>query len=311
MNYTFEDEYLDLLTYIRDKGEKRADRTGTGTIAIFGTSIDVDLRQGFPILTTKAVPFKSVAAELLWFIEGSGDERRLAEITHGTRDRSTRTIWTPNADGTTGASYQPKFYGDLGRIYGVQWRKWAAAKLLSSTDQLIGDTSKTTHFGATVELSQVDQLKQLIDDIKKSPTGRRHLLTAWNPGELNEMSLPPCHMFAQFYVSNNGELDCQMYQRSVDTVLGLPFNIASYALLTHLIAQCTGTTPRHLKLVLGDTHIYLDHLEGVEEQLKREVKSPPTLHIKSDCTDIDDFKLADFELEGYDPAPAIKLRMSA
>ena len=202
--------YLDSLKYVLDNGQVRDDRTGTGTIGVFGMQQRYDLSKGFPAVTTKRLAFKACLSELLWFIEGSGDERRLREILHGSRDSEKTTIWTANAE----ADYwkpKAKFEGDLGRVYGVQWRD----------------------FGG------VDQLTSLIEGIRKDPYGRRHILTAWNPAELDQMALPPCHCFAQFYVAN-GKLSCQMYQRSCDMFLGVPFNIASYSLLTHMIAQEIG-----------------------------------------------------------------------
>ena len=206
------EKYQQDLKYILENGQRRPNRTGTDTISVFGMQTRYNLEEGFPAITTKKLAWKAVVSELLWFIEGSGDERRLAEILHGTRDQSKQTIWTANANAPY---WKPKaFYeGDLGRVYGVQWRDWGPR---------IGD--------------KVDQLTNLIEGIKKDPEGRRHIITAWNPGELNQMALPPCHLLAQFNV-RNGKLDCLMYQRSNDFFLGCPFNIASYSLLTHMIAQ--------------------------------------------------------------------------
>jgi thymidylate synthase len=308
---TFEVEYLQLLDYIMKCGEDRADRTGTGTRAVFGEKIVIDLEEGFPLLTTKTVPFKSVLTELLWFLEGSADERRLAELLHGTRDPSKKTVWSPNAEATTGSKFKPAYPGDLGRVYGVQWRKWQHLKLKSSEDNLSHENGGMTYFGAKVLVEELDQVKELVNKLKTNPTDRRIILTAWNPGELSEMALPPCHMFAQFYLSNDRKLSCQMYQRSVDSFLGLPFNIASYALLTHMIAHVIGASVGELHMVLGDTHIYKDHVEQVREQLSRPPRRLPILNIKRQVTDIDDFKVEDFELLCYDPHPAIKARMAA
>lgn len=309
--FTFEDEYLDLLGYIMDKGEDRTDRTGTGTRALFGLTVNVDLTDGFPLLTTKRMPFKSVLSELLWFIEGSGDERRLAEILHGTRDADKKTIWSPNAAGTTGAAFQPAFAGDLGRVYGVQWRSWKSSNVVAYDDYLNHGDGATTYFGAKVKHTQVDQLAEVIRKLRTNPTDRRIIMSAWNPGELDQMALPPCHMFVQFYLSNDRTLSAQMYQRSVDTFLGLPFNIASYALLMHMIAQVIGAKVGRLNLILGDTHIYKDHFDAVRKQLERSIKTLPTLKINPAVKEIDDFKMDDFELVGYDPDPAIPAKMSA
>ena len=307
-----EDDYLDLLDYILNKGEDRADRTGTGTRALFALTMNIDLADGFPLLTTKTVPFKAVLSELLWFIEGSGDERRLAEILHGTRDPSKKTIWSPNAEGTTGSSFKPAFQGDLGRVYGVQWRDWQSTTVDGYGEYLAGGRpDTTTYLNANVTTRRIDQLADVVNKLKNNPTDRRIIMTAWNPGELGQMALPPCHMFVQFYLSNERKLHAQMYQRSVDSFLGLPFNIASYALLVHALAHVIDAKPGTLTMVLGDTHIYKDHFAQVREQLSREPRSLPTLSIKRKVDSIDDFKMDDFELVGYDPHPAIKATMSA
>lgn len=306
---TWESDYQDLLNNILMYGEDRKDRTGTGTRAIFADSLRIDLREGFPAVTTKKLAWKAMAAELLWFIEGSGDERRLAEIQHGTRDPEKKTIWTPNAQ----ADYwKPKaaFDGDLGRVYGVQWRSWKKTTVSSYGDYLGHDGGGTTYFNAKVLVEEVDQLKQVIHSLKTNHTDRRIVLTAWNPAELGQMALPPCHMFAQFYLDNERQLSCQMYQRSVDSFLGLPFNIASYALLTHLIAHVIDADVGILSMVLGDTHIYNDHIEQVTEQLRRIPLAPPYLKFNRKVTDIDDFKLDDFELVDYKSQAAIVAKMS-
>lgn len=308
-NY-FEDQVLDLYYHILEKGEERVDRTGVGTKAIFGGALNIDLRDGFPLMTTKAIPWNAVLSELLWFIEGSQDERRLAELRHGTRDATKKTIWSPNAE----ADYwKPKaqFEGDMGRIYGVQWRRWRTVKMFHyDGSQLHPETNTTTYYDAKVQITETDQLADLIKGLKEKPTDRRHILTAWNPGELDQMALPPCHMFAQFYVSNEGHLDCQMYQRSVDSFLGLPFNIASYAMLTHLIAHCTGLKPRILNMILGDTHIYTNHIDQVREQLKREKMDLPQVHINPAVTDIFKIGMDDVQLRGYNSHGAIKAVMA-
>jgi thymidylate synthase len=306
--YNFEADYLDMIGWIASDGEHRLDRTGVGTKAMFGLTMNIHLQDGFPLLTTKRVPFKSVVSELLWFIEGSQDERRLAEILHGTRDPEKKTIWTANAEAEywKGGNYP----GDLGRVYGVQWRDWRTVKLTGYGDFLSHDKNTTSYFDAKVQVTKTDQLADLIHGLKTKPTDRRHILTAWNPGELSQMALPPCHMFAQFYLSNDNKLSCQMYQRSVDTFLGLPFNIASYALLTHLIAHCIGAGVDRLFMVLGDTHVYCNHLDAVKEQLTREQRPLPTLKIAADHQDIDSFTMDQIVLEGYDPHGTIKAEMA-
>jgi thymidylate synthase len=305
----FETDYLDMIGYIAEKGEHRLDRTMVGTKAVFGMMLNIDLNEGFPLLTTKRVPFKSVVSELLWFIEGSQDERRLAEILYGTRDPEKKTIWTANAEADywKGGNYP----GDLGRVYGVQWRDWRTVKVNGYGDYLKHPgTETTTYFDAKVQVTKTDQLLDLINGLKTKPTDRRHILTAWNPGELSEMALPPCHMFAQFYLSNDNRLTCNMYQRSVDTFLGLPFNIASYALLTHLIAHCIGAGVGKLNIMMGDTHVYCNHLDAVQEQLGRTQRMLPTLKIVADHHDIDGFTMDQIVLDGYDPHGTIKAEMA-
>jgi thymidylate synthase len=273
-------QYHDLLEDILNNGEVKDDRTGVGTISVFGRQLRFDLTVGFPAVTTKKLAWKSVASELLWFIEGSGDERRLAEILHESRDIERSTIWTGNAQ----AAYwtpKAKYYGDVGRVYGVQWRDWRG----------------------------VDQLANLIEGIKKDPNGRRHILTAWNVDELDQMALPPCHVLAQFYVSN-GKLSCHMYQRSVDVFLGLPFNIASYALLTHMIAQVCDLKVGELIISTGDTHIYSNHIEQVKEQLSREEYPLPLLFLNPDIKNIDKFSMSDILLFDYQSHGTIKADMA-
>jgi thymidylate synthase len=287
--------YLDLLQDILDTGETRDDRTGVGTVSVFGRQIGFDLNQGFPAVTTKKLAWRAVKGELLWFLEGSGDERRLAEITHGAADGKV-TIWTPNAM----ASYwkpKAKFPGDLGRVYGVQWREWR-------THQKRWTSSSES------EEVVVDQIQQLIDGIKKDPYSRRHILSAWNVAELDQMALPPCHVLAQFYVSKDKKLSCHMYQRSVDVFLGLPFNIASYALLTHLIAHVCGLGVGKLIISTGDTHIYLDHVEQVKEQLTREPLELPELWIDPEVRNIDQFTMDSIQLVEYHSHDSIKARMA-
>ena len=287
-------QYLTLLKDIVEHGTIRKDRTGVGTIGIFGAQMRFDLSEGFPAVTTKKLAFKAVLSELLWFIEGSGDENRLKEILHGDRNSSKPTVWTGNAN----ANYwtpKAKFQGDLGRIYGVNWRAWRTP-LFDESGNLTG-------------YKETDQLLGLIEGIKKDPYGRRHILTAWNVGELDQMALPPCHVLAQFYVAD-GKLSCQLYQRSMDTFLGCPFNIASYALLTHMVAQVCGLKVGDFVHTVGDAHVYLNHLEAVHTQLAREPKSLPTLWMNPDITDITEFTMNDFKLVDYHPHEAIPALMA-
>jgi thymidylate synthase len=273
-------QYHDLLEDILNNGEVKDDRTGVGTISVFGRQLRFDLAVGFPAVTTKKLAWKSVVSELLWFIEGSGDERRLAEILHGSRDIERSTIWTGNAQA---AYWTPKarYHGDLGRVYGVQWRDWRG----------------------------VDQLSNLIQGIKTDPNGRRHIITAWNVDELDKMALPPCHVLAQFYVSK-GKLSCHMYQRSVDVFLGLPFNIASYALLTHMIAQVCDLKVGELIISTGDTHIYSNHVDQVKEQLSREEYPLPALFLNPEIKEVDKFSMDDILLFDYQSHGTIKADMA-
>jgi len=300
-------QYLELLKDILENGETKDDRTGTGTISVFGRHLRFDLRRGFPAVTTKKLAWKACVGELIWFIEGSRDERRLAELTHGTRD-GVVTIWTPNAL----ASYwkpKAKFEGDLGRVYGVQWRHWLTP-VSHKSEVFMDEFGSTYNRKGSIHHKEIDQLKNLIEGIKNDPNGRRHILTAWNPGELDQMALPPCHVLCQFYVNKNKELSCHMYQRSVDVFLGLPFNIASYALLTHLIAQVCGLGVAELVISTGDTHIYTNHVEQVKEQLSREPLPLPTLKINQSIKNIDDFLPEDIELVDYKCYTAIKADMA-
>ena len=295
-----------LQTILRD-GAQRSDRTGTGTISLFGMQQRYNLAEGFPAVTTKKLAWKSVVSELLWFIEGSGDEKRLREILYGSADSSKKTIWTDNA---TAAYWAPraKYAGDLGRVYGVQWRHWRTP-VEHKAEHFKDDFGNSYRRDGYVHFKEVDQLQSLIEGIKADPYGRRHILTAWNPGELELMALPPCHCFAQFYVAD-GKLSCQMYQRSCDMFLGVPFNIASYSLLTAMIAQVCGLQVGEFVHVLGDAHIYLNHVEQVKEQLTREPLSAPTLWLNPDITDITRFTMADIRLENYQCHDAITAPMA-
>ncbi len=288
-------QYNEALRFILKNGVKSTDRTGEGTISYFGYQMRYNLQDGFPAVTTKKLAWKSMVSELLWFLEGSGDERRLAEILHGTRDESKKTIWTDNAN----APYwkpKAKYSGDLGRVYGVNWRSWKTGhKKWVSSDESVDDS--------------IDQVAQLINDLKTNPYSRRHILTAWNVAELNDMSLPPCHTFSQFYV-RDGKLSCQMYQRSADFFLGVPFNIASYSLLTHMIAQVCDLEVGEFIHTFGDAHIYLNHIDAVNEQLNREPYPLPKLRINNKVKDINGFKMEDFELLDYKFHPSIKAPMA-
>ena len=327
-------QYLEDLKNVFDNGADRTDRTGVGTRGLFGLQSRYDLTRGFPAVTTKRLAWRAVVSELLWFIEGTGDERRLAEILHGNRDADNKTIWTANAQ----ADYwKGQYDGDLGRVYGVQWRSWRTFNDLNNEKDL-----QVGHY------EYVDQLANLIEGLKADPTGRRHILTAWNPGELEDMALPPCHMFAQFYVQPysqeeriqimerdfpttsprhngfydkdkmldiqgipKGKLSCQMYQRSADMFLGVPFNIASYSLLTHMIAQVCDLEAGEFVHTIGDAHIYSNHFDAVEEQLTRcPAEHLPSLKIDTAIKSIDEFSMDSFELENYDPQPSIKAPMA-
>ena len=296
-------QYLELLQDILDNGELKDDRTGIGTYSVFGRHLRFDLRRGFPAVTTKKLAWKSCVGELLWFIEGSSDERRLAEITHGDSEGKI-TIWTPNALAPYW-KHKAKFEGDLGRVYGVQWRHWNKYRV----EKDMGEA----HKGGTrlaVDKIEVDQLANLIKGLNEDPNGRRHILSAWNVSELDEMALPPCHVMSQFYVNKNKELSCHMYQRSVDVFLGLPFNIASYALLTHLLAHHCNLKVGELVISTGDTHIYKDHVEQVKEQLTREPYPLPTLMLNASKTNLFEMTMEDIHLENYQSDGPIKAPMA-
>ena len=257
-------QYLDLLKRITTEGVKKEDRTGTGTISVFGHQMRFNLEDGFPLLTTKKLHLKSIIHELLWFLKGDTNVKYLQE--NGVR------IWNEWADEN----------GDLGHIYGYQWRSWP-----------------------DYNGGHIDQISEVIDTIKNNPNSRRIIVNAWNVADLDNMNLPPCHMFFQFYVAD-GKLSLQMYQRSADTFLGVPFNIASYALLLMMVAQVTGLKPGEFIHTTGDTHLYLNHLEQVQLQLTREPRPFPKMKINPDVKSIFDFKYEDFELVDYDPHPHIK-----
>ena len=256
-------QYLDLLKRITTEGVRKEDRTGTGTISVFGHQMRFNLEEGFPLLTTKKLHLKSIIYELLWFLNGDTNAKYLQE--HGVR------IWNEWADEN----------GDLGHIYGYQWRSWP------------------DYNGGFV-----DQISEAVNTIKNNPDSRRIIVSAWNVADLKNMNLPPCHLLFQFYVAN-GKLSLQLYQRSADTFLGVPFNIASYALLTMMMAQVTGLKPGEFIHTPGDTHIYLNHLEQVQLQLTRTPRPLPTMKINPDFKSIFDFKYEDFQLENYDPWPHI------
>ncbi|QCR32374.1 thymidylate synthase [Lysinibacillus sp. SGAir0095] len=306
--------YLNLVQHILENGVKKEDRTGTGTISIFGHQMRFDLSKGFPLLTTKRVPFKLVASELLWFIKGDTNIRYLLENNNHIWDEWAFKKWVESnqytgpdmknfglravqdAEFATLLAEQmdifnekvlnddefAKQFGDLGPVYGKQWRSWP-----------------------TPNGESLDQLKKVINQIKNNPDSRRLIVTAWNPSEVDDMALPPCHAFFQFYVAE-GKLSCQLYQRSADVFLGVPFNIASYALLTHLIAHECGLEVGEFVHSFGDAHIYLNHTDQVNEQLSRNPKDLPTVKINTDKASIFDMELEDITLENYNPHPSIK-----
>ena len=288
-------QYIDALGHILDNGTVKNDRTGTGTLSIFGMQMRFDLQEGFPAVTTKKLAWKSVVSELLWFIEGSHDEYRLREILHGDRNSEKTTIWTANAESSYWKPHA-KFPGDLGRIYGVQWRNWRSPHRRWKNE-------------TTFEPICVDQLAILINQIKENPDSRRHILTAWNPTELDQMALPPCHILSQFDVTD-GKLSCQLYQRSADFPLGIPFNIASYSLLTHMIAQVCDLDVGDFIHTIGDAHIYLNQVDDIKEQLVRDPFPKPTLWLNPDIKDITKFTMDDIKLIGYNSHPPIKTPMA-
>lgn len=256
--------YLDLMQHVLSTGTRKGDRTGTGTLSVFGYQMRFDLEAGFPLVTTKKVHLKSIIHELLWFLRGDSNVRYLRE--HGV------SIWDEWADEQ----------GELGPIYGVQWRSWPAA-----------------------DGRQIDQIGELVREIRENPNSRRLIVSAWNVGELDRMALPPCHAFFQFYVAD-GRLSCQLYQRSADIFLGVPFNIASYALLTQMLAQVTGLRPGEFIHTLGDAHLYANHLEQAALQLQRTPRPLPVMRLNPDVQSLFDFRYEDFELLNYDPHPAIR-----
>lgn len=261
-------QYKDLLRHILDRGVQKSDRTGTGTLSVFGYQMRFDLAKGFPLLTTKKVHTRSVFGELLWFLRGDTNVQWLHD--------NSITIWDEWADDN----------GDLGPVYGAQWRSWP-----------------------TPDGRHIDQLANVIEQLKNNPDSRRHIVTAWNPADVDNMALPPCHLLFQFYVAE-GKLSCQLYQRSCDTFLGVPFNIASYALLTHMVAQVTGLEPGEFVWTGGDTHLYMNHLKQAREQLGRRARKLPQLQLNPAVKKIDEFTLDDIKVIGYNPHPVIKAPIS-
>ncbi|MFD1040046.1 thymidylate synthase [Virgibacillus byunsanensis] len=309
-----EQAYLDLCKVVLDTGNKKEDRTNTGTYSVFGQQLRFDLSNGFPLLTTKKVPFRLVVSELLWFIKGDTNIRYLLQHNNNIWNEWAFKKWVESRDyngpdmtdfgnraqqdETFNHKYQDQMrvfkesilqdekfaqkFGDLGSVYGKQWREWKSSK------------NET-----------IDQLKEVIHSIRYNPNSRRHIVSAWNPEDVPNMALPPCHTLFQFYVAD-GKLSCQLYQRSADIFLGVPFNIASYALLTHLIAHECDLEVGEFILTLGDAHIYANHVEQVKTQLNREIRDFPTLRITDDYKSIFDVEISDLEIEGYNPHPAIK-----
>ncbi|MFD1018423.1 thymidylate synthase [Thalassobacillus hwangdonensis] len=310
-----EQSYLELCSHVLENGNKKEDRTGTGTYSVFGHQLRFDLSEGFPLLTTKRVPFRLIASELLWFLKGDTNIRYLLKHNNNIWNEWAFKAWVESEvyDGPDMTDFgnrsqkdeafkelyleqMERFkslileddafserFGNLGSVYGSQWRAWKTSQ---------GDT--------------IDQIKQVIESIKHNPDSRRHIVTAWNPEDVpSNMALPPCHTMFQFYVAD-GKLSCQLYQRSGDIFLGVPFNIASYALLTHMIAHECGLEPGEFIHTLGDAHIYTNHIEQVNTQLSREPRSLPRLRLNEEKASIFDFELEDFTLEGYDPHPSIK-----
>ena len=261
-------QYLDLMRHVREHGHYKSDRTGTGTLSVFGYQMRFDLADGFPLLTTKKLHLKSIVHELLWFLSGDTNIRYLKE--NGV------SIWDEWADEN----------GNLGPVYGYQWRSWPAP-----------------------DGRHVDQIANVVEMIRKNPDSRRLIVSAWNPALVDDMALPPCHALFQFYVAD-GRLSCQLYQRSADIFLGVPFNIASYALLTMMMAQVCGLKPGEFVHTLGDAHLYSNHLEQADEQLAREPRPLPVMKINPAVTDLFAFRFEDFELEGYDPMPHIKAKVA-
>lgn len=294
-------QYLELLQDVMTNGENRMDRTGTGTRSVFGRQLRFDLKKGFPAITTKKLAFNAVKSELLWFLEGSNDDGRLKEILYGNYFSEKDTIWTANAN----ADYwQPKakFDGDLGRVYGKQLREWRTPVQEFGTH--VGEPAFTVR--------ETDQLMNLVNGLKTDPMSRRHIICWWNPGEIDQgmMALPACHAFAQFYVNDNKELSCMATIRSNDLFLGNPFNVASYALLTHMLSQVCGLGVNELVISIGDAHIYANHFDAVNEQLSRNPLPLPTLWLNPDITDIEQFKMDDIKLIGYQSHDSIKATMA-
>ena len=297
-------QYLDLLKKIKEDGIVKSDRTGTGTRSIFGYQMRFDLSEGFPLLTTKRVFLKGVIHELLWFLAGDTNIKYLVDngvhiwdndayrfykelcAKQGVEPISMEEFLVASQQQQTPSPIDGYAYGNLNHVYGYQWRSWCKP-----------------------DGSAIDQVKQVIDTIKNNPDSRRMIVSAWNVADVEDMALPPCHVLFQFYVAD-GKLSCQLYQRSADTFLGVPFNIASYALLTMMIAQECGLQAGEFVHTLGDTHLYLNHMEQVDEQLSRTPRTLPTMRLNPDVKSVFDFKYEDFTLEGYDPHPTIKAPMS-
>lgn len=281
-------QYLGLLRLILNNSVRKTDRTGTGALSIFGHQMRFDLAEGFPLLTTKRLPIKAIVYELLWFLKGDTNIKYLND--HGV------TIWDEWADPN----------GDLGPVYGYQWRSWPT---LRKEARIGGGGDFAMHGWTELKEGKIDQVANVVDMIKKSPDSRRLIVTAWNPADVDDMALPPCHCLFQFYVAN-GKLSCQLYQRSCDVFLGVPFNIASYALLTMMVAQVCELELGEFVWTGGDTHLYLNHIEQANEQLGREPRPLPTMTLNPEARDIFGFKYEDFNFSGYDPHPHIAAKVA-
>lgn len=292
IKYYHDNTYLDLVKDVLENGVKKDDRTGTGTISVFGRQMRFRLDNGtIPLLTTKKMHTRSVIYEILWYLQGNTNVKYLQN--NGVR------IWNEWANEN----------GDLGKVYGHQWRKWESYKIVNEGEVIIHDSNNKTLIDAKVKCELIDQIANVIKQLKENPNDRRIIVNAWNVGQLDEMALPPCHAFFQFYVANN-KLSCQLYQRSCDVGLGVPFNIVQYSILTHMIAHVTGLEAHEFIWTGGDIHIYNNHVDALQDQLKREPYPSPRLLLNENVKNIDDFKYEDFKIVDYECHPTIKMEVS-